>query len=83
MMWRMSYQDYRGWRQMDLKEPRPPVQFEDYPDKDAAVRAKERAIAEGFTACVAPTPDPKVIWGKRNHKLVDGQRFNASWRLKP
>lgn len=85
MSWRMSYQDYRNWRTTDFREPHPKVEFEDYPDREAAERAKARAISDGYTACVAPTPAPKRK-SKRPVTLdeVAGtapKRFNAGWRL--
>jgi len=58
-MWRVSWQDYRGWRTRDLVEPRPDVEFKDYQDKREADRHAERLKAAGMTVCVAPTPPPR------------------------
>ena len=58
-MWRVSWQDYRGWRTRDLVEPRPELEFHDYPDKAEADRRAERLKAAGMTVCVAPTPPPR------------------------
>jgi hypothetical protein len=81
-MWRMSYQDYRGWRTTDFKQPYPPVQFEDYPDREGAERAKARAAAEGYTACIAPTPTGRLKI-KRPTMIADpsGLDFRANWKL--
>ena len=84
MMWRMSYQDYRNWRKADFKEPHPPVEHEDHDTREGAERAKARAIEMGFTACVAPIPEPRVAWARKNIRLDEGQElFNKDWKLSP
>lgn len=59
MMWRCSWQDYRGWRTADLEQPRPVVQVKDFGTlEEANVEASLRRAA-GMTVCVSPTPDPR------------------------
>jgi hypothetical protein len=84
-MWRMSYQDFRGWRTTDFKQAYPEVKFEDFSDKQSADQAKSRAILDGFTACVAPTPTGRLR-AKRPTTVDDisgtsPKRFNANWKL--
>lgn len=84
-MFRVSYQDYRGWRTKDFKQPHPDVIFEDFQTKEEADRAKARLVNEGLTACVAPTPGPRLR-RKRPTTLDDvagtsPKRFNAEWKL--
>jgi hypothetical protein len=59
MMWRVSWQDYRGWRTADLVQPRPELHVADFASKaEADIVAASHRLA-GLTVCVSPTPDPK------------------------
>lgn len=78
MNWRVSTQDYRGWRTKDFKEPHPEVTFEDHPTRGAAELAKTAAIAAGLTACITPTPHPKR---KGRPKIFDAGKFNREWKM--
>lgn len=66
-MWRVSYQDYRGWRSSSIAENHPPVKVEDFQTKEEAESAKRTAVYAGLTACITPTPLAKVR--KRNQKI--------------
>lgn len=59
MMWRVSSQDYRGWRTADLVQPRPELAVADFATKAEADAEAALRRAEGLTVCVSPTPDPK------------------------
>ncbi len=81
MSFRCSWQDFRGWRERG-PEAKPAVRFEDFPDKEAAERHKERLQYEGIDACVTPTPAPIA---RRKRMLFDGaggKPFCAGWTLK-
>jgi len=56
-MWRVSSQDYRGWRTADLVQPRPEVSVADFATKAEADAEAALRRAEGLTVCVSPTPD--------------------------
>ena len=68
-LWRVHWQDFRGWRTTDFEQPYPERHFEDHPDREAAERAKRLLIASGMTACVSPTPPPRVVYPRRNLRM--------------
>jgi len=35
-LWRVHWQDFRGWRTADFEQPYPERHFEDHPDRKAA-----------------------------------------------
>ena len=57
--WRCSWQDFRGWRTRDVKEPRPPLRWADFGDRADAERECRLQRAAGLTACVSAVPPPK------------------------
>jgi len=56
---RCSFQDFRGWRTRDIREPMPPVRISDHADRADAERECRLQRAAGMTACVSPIPPPK------------------------
>ena len=80
MAYRVSYQDFRGWREV-MMQPMPPVFAEVFDDKAVADARKKHLIALGMTACVTLVPSP---WArKKSRRLVDtgAPRFNEDWKL--
>ena len=59
MTFRVSWQDYRGWRERNPNEKVPLVRFEDLETKDEADARKAQLKLDGLIACVAPTPAPR------------------------
>ena len=59
MMWRVSWQDYRGWRTADLVQPRPELHVADFATLEEAKAEAALRRAQGLTVCVSPTPDLK------------------------
>ena len=76
-IWRVSWQDYRAWRTMDLEQPRPGVIFRDFTDKAEAERELRLQRAAGMTAClseyVLPTKTNRQRQARRQH--YQGQLF--------
>lgn len=58
-LWRVSWQDYRGWRAADLVQPRPELHSADFATLEEAKAEQALRRAQGLTVCVSPTPDPK------------------------
>ena len=57
--YRCSFQDFRGWRTRDVREPMPPVHVADFADRADAERECRLQRAAGMTACVSAIPPPK------------------------
>jgi hypothetical protein len=64
--YRCSWQDYRGWGTSTATKERPPLLHEDFATIDQARARRDQLIAEGLTACVAPTPAPKRARANRH-----------------
>jgi len=69
-MWRVSWQDYRGWRTSELLEPHPAVQFRDFSERAPAEAELRLRRAAGMTACLSPTPLPRVRKPRRAAALL-------------
>jgi hypothetical protein len=69
MMWRCSWQDYRGWRTADLKQPRPEVQVKDFATREEADREARIQQSAGMTTCVSPAPEPRSV--RRRSRFPD------------
>lgn len=69
--WRVSFQDYRGWRTKDIKEPHPPVHVLNFGLREDAERECRLQRAAGMTACVTPVPLPRATRRVRE-KLPSG-----------
>jgi hypothetical protein len=52
MTWRVSWQDYRGWRATDFEERRPSILWADFEDRTDAERELRLQRAAGMTACM-------------------------------
>lgn len=82
LSYRVSYQDYRGWREKDVKQVHPSIQQEVFAFEAAAVTRKDELKRLGFTVCMTtvatPRAKPKV---KQTRLEVNGERFNARWRI--
>ena len=59
MMWRCSWQDYRGWRTADLEQPRPELHVKDFDTIEEANREARGQRHAGMTVCVTATPKPR------------------------
>ena len=80
-MYRLTYQDYRLWREVSPQK-HPPIQTEIFVEQAEAVRRKEELKRIGLTACVTLVPDPRANGkGKQTRLEVNGERFNQQWRL--
>lgn len=58
-LWRVSWQDYRGWRTADLVQPRPELHIADFATLEEAQAEAALRRAQGLTVCVSPAPDPR------------------------
>ena len=56
MTWRAQWQNYKGWRTQDVKEPHPPIMVGAYPEREDAQREVRLQQAAGMVACVTPVP---------------------------
>lgn len=77
--WRVSWQDYRGWRTKDVKEPKPPVRFRDFMELADAERERRIQRAAGMTVCLTPILPPKSRRG-RYTKLPPGESWPVRYR---
>ncbi len=59
MMWRVSWQDYSGWRTADLVQPRPELHIADFATLEEAKAEQALRHSQGMTVCISPTPDPR------------------------
>jgi hypothetical protein len=57
--WRCSWQDFRGYRTRDVREPMPPVRISDHASREDAERECRLQRAAGMTACVSAIPPPR------------------------
>lgn len=82
MTYRVSYQDFRGWREAEPDEV-PEVLTEDFEERGAAEAFKNVLASNGLTACVTQLPPPlaKVKHQDRTPIDTDGSRFNEKWKL--
>lgn len=57
MTWRVSWQDYRRWRERDGKQPRPTVYCRDYQNRADAERELRLQRLAGMTVCLTENDD--------------------------
>ncbi len=80
-MWRVSWQDYQGWRTADLVGKRPEVGRRDFIDKAEADAFAAQYRAAKLTVCVTPTPSPKRLRYTKAQTAIADPPFNRDWRL--
>jgi hypothetical protein len=79
-MWRVSWQDYRGWRTVNLEEKRPQVGRRDFNEKAEAEKFANLCRDAGLMACVSPAPGPRYL-GRKHQTAISDPPFNANWKL--
>ena len=57
--WLCSWQDFRGWRTRDVREPQPPLRQTWFRERADAERECRLQRAAGMTACVSAQAPPK------------------------
>jgi hypothetical protein len=78
MIWRCSWQDYRGWPRWH-KQPHPAIQSQDFDTKEEAEAHAVYRRKRGMTACVAIAPAPRRR--ERRAPLPGAEAFNQTWKL--
>ena len=71
MMWRVSWQDYRGWRTADLVQPRPELHVADFATLEEAKAEHALRHSQGMAVCIGPTPDPKRTSRRSRSRFPD------------
>ena len=78
MIYRVSWQDYRGWRERDPSEPRPALYFRDYPTRAEAESEQRLQRLAGMTVCLVEM-DPLAPPKRTRARPSRGRQAGFGW----